>query len=195
MLTSGTSKRVPFDLLIGDWIGVGIVFYPNGAYYSHISSRVRLYEKLKGSQRFLQYENFSGEGSALGQPEPPLPPPGLPDIFEGVVGALCRCQYKMTFEVHGKVAIATKMPTSIVSAKGFMSTNDNYSFIIRDTYNYVDPKTKKPKTEILTLHNNHYFPSSNTRQVFGTIANAEGQTVLLTSFIYTSYTPPEGHQY
>ena len=188
MQSSGTSQRVPFELLIGDWVGVGIVFYPNGAYYSHISSRVRLTEHTKGGKTFLKYENFSGEGTSLGESGSPKPPSDVHELFDGVARALCRCNYEMTFEVNGKTTKAIKMSPSIVSAVGYMSTNDNYSFIVRDK---LVLKDRDPV--ILTLHNNHYFPSSNTRQVFGTIADPDDHTIMLTSFIYTSYTPPAGH--
>ena len=104
-----------------------------------------------------------------------------------MAASLCHCDYSMLFRVDGQVTVAVEKSPSIESAVGFMSTNDNYSFIVRDTYQRAG---KSPV--ILTLHNNHYFPSSNTRQVFGTISDPDGQTVMLTSFIYTSYTPPPG---
>jgi hypothetical protein len=190
--TQGTSARVPFDLLIGDWVGVGIIFYPNGAYHSHIASRVCLHEVMIEGQRHLRYENYSGDGTKLGNP----PGGGTPDpdeiheLFHGVAASLCRCDYQMLFRVEGKTTVAVEKSPSILSAIGFMSTNDNYSFIVRDTYQPAG----KPEV-ILTLHNNHYFPSSNTRQVFGTIADPHGRTVMLTSFIYTSYTPPDDSPY
>lgn len=183
----GTSHRVPFDLLIGDWVGVGIVFYPNGAYHSHIASRVRLHEVERGGERFLRYENYSSEGTGLGLPSDPSPPEDVHDLFSDVVLSLCRCNYQMLFRVDGKRTVAVEHSPSIVSAVGFMSTNDNYSFIVRDTLN--PPGGGEPI--ILTLHNNHYFSSSNTRHVFGTIADPEDRTILLTSFVYTSYTPPD----
>lgn len=184
----GTSHRVPFDLLIGDWVGVGIVFYPNGAYHSHIASRVVLHEEARRGERLLRYRNYSGEKTHLPLPEHPTPPPeDVHDLFHDVASSLCHCDYSMLFRVEGKVTVAVEKSPSIVSATGFMSTNDNYSFIVRDTYQRAG---KAPV--VLTLHNNHYFPSSNTRQVFGTIADPEGRTILLTSFIYTSYTPPPG---
>jgi hypothetical protein len=182
----GTSQRVPFDLLIGDWVGVGIVFYPNGAYHSHIASRVCLHDEVRGNKRFLRYQNFSGEGTELGKPPLEGSPDDIHDLFHGVAASLCRCNYEMLFRVEGKTTVAVEKSPSIVSAVGFMSTNDNYSFIVRDTYK----PPGKPEV-ILTLHNNHYFPSSNTRQVFGTIADPHGRTVMLTSFVYTSYTPPD----
>ncbi|MCX4247016.1 hypothetical protein [Paraliomyxa miuraensis] len=174
-------------MLIGDWVGVGIIFYPNGAYHSHIASRVCLHDEIRGNQRFLRYQNFSGEGDPLPHPSDPAPPGDVHDLFTGVVASICRCNYEMLFAVNGKRTVAVEKSPSILSAVGYMSTNDNYSFIVRDTYNLPNGET-----EILTLHNNHYFPSSNTRQVFGTIEDSQGQTVLLTSFIYTSYTPPPG---
>ena len=189
MYRPGTSHRVPFDLLIGDWVGVGIVFYPNGAYHSHISSRVTLHEE-KGprGQRLLRYRNFSGDGDRLELPgAPPPPPDNGHELFDDVAAALCHCNYEMLFRVEGKTTIAVEKSPSIVSATGYMSTNDNYSFIVRDKLNI---RGREPV--ILTLHNNHCFPSSNTRQVFGTIADPEDRTVMLTSFIYTSYTPPPG---
>jgi hypothetical protein len=195
MHNPGTSQRVPFDLLIGDWVGVGIVFFPNGSYHSHIASRVCLHEETVRGERHLRYENYSGEGTGLGTASDPGPPKDVHDLFHGVVASLCRCNYQMLFRVEGKTTVAVEKSPSIVSAVGFMSTNDNYSFIVRDTYTFREPKTGKSRTEILTLHNNHYFSSSNTRQVFGTIADSEGRTVLLTSFTYTSYTPPPGELY
>lgn len=183
----GTSQRVPFDMLIGDWVGVGILFYPNGAYHSHIASRVCLHDEQREGKRFLNYQNFSGEGNGLALPGDPSPPSDVHELFEGVVASICRCDYEMLFAVRGKTTVAVEKSPSIVSAIGFMSTNDNYSFIVRDTYTRPDGTE-----EILTLHNNHYFPSSNTRQVFGTISDSQDKTILLTSFIYTSYTPPPG---
>jgi hypothetical protein len=190
--TQGTSARVPFDLLIGDWVGVGIVFYPNGAYHSHIASRVCLHEEMIGGQRHLRYENFSSDGTSLGNPRGGgIPDPDeIHELFHGVAASLCRCDYQMLFRVEGKTTVAVEKSPSILSAVGYMSTNDNYSFIVRDTYKPVG----KPEV-VLTLHNNHYFPSSNTRQVFGTIADPQGRTVMLTSFIYTSYTPPDDSPY
>ncbi len=189
MYRPGTSHRVPFDLLIGDWVGVGIVFYPNGAYHSHIASRVVLHETMVRGKRHLRYRNFSGEGTKLDRPEHAPPPPDeVHDLFHGVAASLCRCNYEMLFRVDGKMTVAVEKSPSIVSATGFMSTNDNYSFIVRDTYQ----PARGEDPVILTLHNNHCFPSANTRQVFGTIADPEGHTIMLTSFIYTSYTPPPG---
>jgi hypothetical protein len=195
MSKPGTSERVPFDLLIGDWVGVGIVFYPNGAYHSHIASRVCLHEEVVQGERHLRYENYSGDGTGLGLPTDPAPPADVHDLFHGVVASLCHCNYRMLFRVDGKTTVAVEKSASIVSAHGYMSTNDNYSFIVRDTFRYRDPRTGKTKSAILTLHNNHYFSSSNTRQVFGTISDPEGRTVMLTSFTYTSYTPPVGKDY
>jgi hypothetical protein len=192
MYMPGTSQRVPFDLLIGDWVGVGIIFYPNGRYHTHIASRVCLHEMEGSGPRHLQYDNYSGAGTGLGLPSDPAPPRDIHDLFDGVAASLCRCDYHIRFRVEGKVVVAVEKSPSIVSATGYMSTNDNYSFIVRDTYNYVDPRTGEPKTTILTLHNNHYFSSSNTRHVFGTISDHEDRTIMLTSFTYTSYTPPPG---
>lgn len=192
MSKSGTSERVPFDLLIGDWVGVGIVFYPNGAYHSHIASRVCLHDEMVGGKRHLRYQNFSGDGTGLGTPRDPAPPNDTHDLFDGVVASLCRCNYEMLFRVDGKRTVAVEKSASILSAVGYMSTNDNYSFIVRDTFSYVEPRTGNRKSTVLTLHNNHYFASSNVRQVFGTIADPEDRTIMLTSFTYTSYTPPPG---
>lgn len=186
IIRPGTSERVPFDMLIGHWIGVGIVFLPNGAYYSHITSRVTVHET---SQNRIRYVNDSGEQSRLPIEGEPLPIPGESDhefhpLFAGVVASLCRCRYEILFARDGKRLTAVEKSPSIITANGFMSTNDNYAFIVRDTY------TSEGETTILTLHNNHYFSASNTRHVIGTICDAEGQTILLTSFTYTSYTPP-----
>lgn len=195
MFKPGTSERVPFDLLIGDWVGVGIVFYPNGAYHSHIASRVCLHEEEIRGQRYLRYENYSGDGTGLGIPTDPGPPREVHDLFHGVAASLCHCNYQMLFRVDGKTTTAVEKSSSILSAVGYMSTNDNYSFIVRDTFRYKDVRTGKTKSVVLTLHNNHYFSSSNTRQVFGTISDPEDRTIMLTSFTYTSYTPPAGEDY
>jgi hypothetical protein len=192
MNTPGTSHRVPFDILIGDWVGVGIVFYPNGRYHSHIASRVRLHEQMDGDERRLKYENYSGEGTGLSLPTDPRPPEDVHDLFHDVAASLCRCNYQIMFRVQGKTVVAEERSDSIVSAVGFMSTNDNYSFIVRDKYTFRNPATGKSKTIVLTLHNNHYFSSSNTRHVIGTISDPEDRTIMLTSFTYTSYTPPPG---
>ncbi len=185
MIRPGTSQRIPFDLLFGDWIGAGIVFYTDGAYYSHAASRVRIRELRIDGVRHLRYENFSGEGAALGSRRgAPLSTDAHP-LFGEVAPALVRTDYQMLFRVEGKRAVAVEHSPSIVSAVGFMSTNDTYPFVVRNTFT---PRGGEPV--ILTLHNNHSFPSSNTRQVFGTIADPHGETILLTSFIYTSYTPP-----
>lgn len=190
MTHAGTSARVPFDLLIGDWIGVGIIFLPNGAYYSHIASRVALHEVQKGNKRFLDYYNNSGSRSQLPGLAEKIPnigshPTLFHDLFDTVVASICTCTYRMTFEVEGKTVRAIEHSPSIKSAVGYMSTNDNYSFIVKDSF------THRGEDKVLTLHNNHYFSSSNTRHVFGTIADEAGETILLTSFTYTSYTPPE----
>jgi hypothetical protein len=184
-----TSERVPFDMLIGHWIGVGVVFLPNGSYYSHITSRVTVTETEQQGVRRIRYVNDSG-----GQVQVPVEGEALPEegdrynvfhpLFFGVVDALCRCRYEILFEAHGKRVVAVEKSPSIVSANGYMSTNDNYAFIVRDTF------TKDGQTSILTLHNNHYFSASNTRHVIGTISDPDGETILLTSFTYTSYTPP-----
>jgi len=175
-------------MLIGDWVGVGIVFFPNGAYCSHIASRVRLHEVDVRGERHLRYQNFSGGRTELGTPSDPSPPENVHDLFSDVVASLCHCNYEMLFKVDGKRTVAVEHSPSIVSAVGFMSTNDNYSFIVRDTFT---PR-RGGEPIVLTLHNNHYFSSSNTRHVFGTISDPQQRTILLTSFVYTSYTPPPG---
>lgn len=188
MTHAGTSQRVPFDLLIADWIGVGIIFLPDGSYYSHVPSRVTLHEEEGGNGRFLKYYNNSGKAAPVKSPIETIPDPTkkpdlFHDLFNEVVDSICSCEYHMRFEVDGKTVRAVEKSPSIVSAVGFMSTNDNYSFIIRDKFTHAG------KDHILTLHNNHYFSSSNTRHVFGTISDPLGHTILLTSFTYTSYTP------
>lgn len=180
-----TSFLVPFDRLIGDWVGVGIVFYPDGRYYSHITSRVVLREEMIDGIRHLRYKNYSGDAQKLGIPDDPGPPKDVHALFHGVVASLCRCDYQMLFRVDGKSAVAIEKSPSIVSAVGDMSTNDNYTFVVRDTY---QPPQGPPV--VVTLHNNHYFAASDTRHVFGTIADPDGRTILLTSFTYASYTPP-----
>jgi hypothetical protein len=189
IIRPGTSERVPFDMLIGHWIGVGIVFLPNGSYYSHITSRVTVTETRQQGARRIRYVNDSGGQTQVPVEGESLPEEGDPDhsfhpLFFGVVASLCRCRYEILFDVHGKRVTAVEKSPSIVTANGYMSTNDNYSFIVRDTF------TSDGETTILTLHNNHYFSASNTRHVIGTISDEEGDTILLTSFTYTSYTPP-----
>lgn len=180
-----TSNRIPFDLLIGDWMGVGILFYPGGRYHSHIASRLVVEEVMVGGQRHLRYQNFSGGTEGLQIPSDPGPPDDLHELFDSVAASLCHCTYEMLFRVDGKTAVATERSPSIVSAVGSMSTNDNYSFVVRDTY-----QPPKGSPLVLTLHNNHYFSSSSTRQVFGTIADPDDRTIMLTSFTYVSYTEP-----
>lgn len=185
MHAPGTSFLVPFDRLVGDWVGVGIVFYPNGSYHSHIASRVVLRELMLDGQRHLRYDNFSGDADNLGIPSDPAPPGDVHELFSGVVASLCRCNYQMLFRVDDKTATAIEKSPSIVSAVGEMPANDNYVFVVRDTY-----QPPKGPPIVLTLHNNHYFSSSNTRHVFGTIADPHDRIIALTSFTYASYTPP-----
>lgn len=194
---AGTSIRTPFDILIGDWIGVGVLFTDRGKYYSHVASRVTLHELKPGDQHYvagqrrLLYKNYSGDtpDKVYGAEAPPRVDE-LHSAFLPVAKGICRCTYTMVFDVDGKVAKmvqgAGDHSESILSATGYMSTNDNYSFIIRDTLNISGQPS-----QVLTLHNNHYYSSTNTRHVIGTISNAAGETIMTTSFTYTSYTSPD----
>lgn len=188
----GTSERVPFDILIGDWIGVGTVFLPNGAYYSHVTSRVWVHEHFEGEQRIIRYINNSGGDTHLLGHGEVVPTDAqandLHPMAANLVDQICHCRYVIDFIPDGKrvIAIEDRLPSSILSANGFMSTNDNYTFIVRNTF------VHNGETRVLKLHNNHYMSSSNTRHVIGNISDEDGRTVLLTSFTYTSYTPPGG---
>jgi hypothetical protein len=160
---------IPYDIMIGFWAGIAIIYNPKGEYQGSMASHLATYWEKRFTRLHFRQTELTGSNKSLDRY-------ALKKPVSGVVIV------DFDFHINGKRGTGVSGDVHIT---GTQTRPDHYHFLL--------------KSEDGQWYNNHHFMGPNERHILGPFVSAgrdgEIESVVAQTFTRLSYDVPKEFRY